>query len=91
MTTLEQILTAVDQLSPDDVERLKVYLDERTASPQSAGERWLARFDAALDEFWADTPLEERAAILQAISTKSTPSEKGFRSPSLRSGEGVGE
>jgi truncated hemoglobin YjbI len=76
MTTLEQILAAVDQLSPDDLERLKAHLKERMTS-LSAGENWLARFDTALDEFWADTPEEEQTAILQAITAKSTPSEKG--------------
>ncbi len=76
--TLEEILAAVDQLSPDDLERLKAYLKESPGSPSSTGADWLARFDAALDEFWADTPNAEQNEILRAIETKSIPSEKGL-------------
>ncbi len=77
MTTLEEILAAVDQLSPEDLERLTTYLKKRTGAPPSAGEDWLAQLDIALDEFWADTPQKEQTEILQAITTKSTPSDKG--------------
>ncbi len=70
MTNLEQILAAVDQLSPDEREKLRMYL-ENSAKSSSAGKKWLAQFDAALDEFWADTSDAEQAEILKAIETKS--------------------
>jgi hypothetical protein len=75
---LEQILAAVNDLSPDDLERLKAYLATAKPTGSRPGKEWLARFDAALDDFWADTSSEERKAIIEAINVKSAPSEKGL-------------
>jgi hypothetical protein len=73
---LRELLASVDDLSPADLERLKAYLAQEKRPRWPSGEAWLAEFDAALDEFWADTSEEERIAILKAISTKSVPSKK---------------
>jgi hypothetical protein len=74
---LEQLLAAVDDLSPDDRERLKAYLAASKPLRRRSGEEWLAQLDTALDKFWAGTSDQERAAILEAINIKSPPSEKG--------------
>lgn len=75
---LDEILEAVDNLPPDDLEKLKARLAEPKQPQWHSGEEWLALFDAAVEEFWAGTAAEEREAILEAINIKSKPCIEGL-------------
>ncbi len=75
---LKDLIETVDNLPPEDFERLKAHIAERSESELRPGETWLAKLDAALDKFWTGVSPDEQAAILQAIQTKSAPSEKGL-------------
>ncbi len=76
---MDELRTIADEFQGDstDEEMHDIVTAMQLKNPLSAGENWLARLDTALNEFWADTPTEERAKILKAITTKSTPLEKG--------------
>ncbi len=75
---LEEIIAAVDKLPPEDRERLKAHLAEEKPRQWKSGEEWLALLNDAVDEFWADTSPEEKAATIEAMNIKSKPSEKGL-------------
>jgi hypothetical protein len=75
---LDEIIAAVDALPPDDREKVKAHLEKPQPKKWQNGEEWLALLDAAVDKFWGDTPPDERDAIIEAINTKSPPSEKGL-------------
>ena len=75
--TLEEIIAAVDKLPPDDKERLKAHLAQEKLRQWKSGEEWLTLLNTAVEEFWADTSPEEKAAVIEAMNIKSKPSEKG--------------
>ncbi len=79
MMTLEQILAAVDQLSPDDLERLKIYVEERERMnrPRTA-EEWMAELRSIAQEFRGESSDEEMRDIITAMQMKSPPSDKGM-------------
>ncbi len=72
MMTLEEILAAVDQLSPDDLKQLKAYVEEREQpnSPRTA-EEWMAELSTIAEEFRGDSSDEEMQDIVAAIQLKS--------------------
>ena len=81
---IDKLLEAVEDLSPDDLERLKTRIAERESKHKSAAqhtaEEWLASLEAAVAEFRGDSSEEEMREIAAAMSMKSHPSCKGLRS-----------
>ncbi len=77
--TFEEILAAVDQLSPDDLKRLKAHLieRERTNKPRTA-EEWMTELRDIAAEFRGDSSDEEMRDIVAAMQLKSPPSDKGI-------------
>ncbi len=73
---VDNLIQALDNLTPNERARVQAHLADSNAPEGHTDEEWQARLDAVLDEFWADTPPEERAAILEAINTKSAPAEQ---------------
>ena len=76
---LEQLLEVVDHLSAADKNKLKAYLikDQKPASPRTV-EDWVAELEDIAHEFKGTSSDEEMSAIVEAINTKSKPSEKGL-------------
>ncbi len=75
--TLDDLLTAVDHLPPDELTQLKAKIAEREAQQRAVDEAW-SRIDEILTAFWGDSTEEEKQEILDAIRTKSPPSTKGI-------------
>ena len=76
---LDQILAAINNLSPDEREHLKAYLSEHELSHQHRSvEAWLAEFQEIATEFRGDSSDDEMRQIVEAITLKSRPSEKGL-------------
>jgi hypothetical protein len=73
---IEELLAAVNDLPPDERKQLMARLTEQEGTNTQTGEAWLAKLDAALDKFWENVSPDEKVAILEAINTKSLPSEK---------------
>jgi hypothetical protein len=69
---LQDILAAVDNLSPDDLERLKARIAarEQVIHPPRTAEAWQAVLDEAIDAFWDDSTPEEMQALAAAMSAK---------------------
>jgi hypothetical protein len=78
---IEELLTAVDDLSPEELSRLKARIAAReqiqSAQPRSVDE-WMAELDRVAKIFRGDSTDEEMAEIVAAMTTKSTPSTKGL-------------
>jgi hypothetical protein len=72
---LEQIMAAVDELSPEDRERPKEYLSQpQSKAPQpKTVEEWLALFEDIAREFRGDSTDEEMKEIIEAMTMKSRP------------------
>ena len=75
---LETLLANIDNLSPEDRERVKAHLTQQEQAHRESIEHTLADLDAAINEFWGDSSEEEMNTIIEAMRTKSTPSEKGL-------------
>jgi hypothetical protein len=75
---LQTLLTTIDNLSPEDRERLKAHLAQQENARREHASQVLADLDAAIDEFWGESSDEEMQSIFEAMRTKSTPSEKGL-------------
>ena len=76
---LAQLLSAVDDLPPEDRQRLKDYLLRRESSPRPRTvAEWLAEFEDIAREFRGDSSDEEMEKIIQAMTLKSKPSKKGL-------------
>jgi hypothetical protein len=74
----EQILEAINELPPKDLERLKEILKEREQIGQSPDvDQWLSRFQAIAAEFRGDSSSEEMQQIVAAMTLKSPPTDKG--------------
>jgi hypothetical protein len=69
---IQELLTAIDDLSPEELERLKAHITEREQStrPMRTQEEWLSVIDQAVDVFWGDSSPEEIQALAAAMSTK---------------------
>ena len=69
---IQDLLAAVDELSPDDLQRLKARITEREQALPAARtqQEWQAIVDNAIDAFWADSTPEEIEALAAAMSTK---------------------
>lgn len=81
---LEELLTAIDDLSPEDFDRLKQRLDsiewerrQKRPKPRTA-EEWMALFRDIAKEFRGDSSDEEMREIVEAMTLKSKPSDKGL-------------
>ncbi len=77
---IQDLLAAVDDLSPDDLERLKAQIAEREKavhSPHTA-EEWLAKLKSIAAEFRGDSSDEEMQELIAAMNEKSAPSSKGL-------------
>lgn len=75
---LEQLLEAVEHLSPEEKETLRERLSERHGpSSLHTVDEWIAELEAIAREFKGDSSDQEMAEIAAAISAKSKPSEKG--------------
>src|SRR4051794_11415707 len=72
---LQELLAAVNDLPPDERKKLVAHLTEHEGQNPQRGEEWLAKLDSALDKFWDNVSPDEKTAILEAINTKSLPSE----------------
>lgn len=77
---IQDLLAAVDDLSPDDLERLKAQIAEREKAVQSqrTAEEWLAELRSIAVEFRGDSSDEEMQALTEAMNEKSAPSSKGL-------------
>jgi hypothetical protein len=75
---LEQLLAAIGDLSPEERERLRQYLarQQESSKPRTVDE-WLAEFQDIANEFRGESSEEEMKEIIQAMTLKSKPSEKG--------------
>ena len=75
----EQLLEVVDHLSAVDKNKLKAHLikGQKPASPRTV-EDWIAELEDIAREFKGTSSDEEMSAIVEAINTKSKPSEKGL-------------
>ncbi|MCC7447137.1 MAG: hypothetical protein IT324_06960 [Anaerolineae bacterium] len=75
----QDLLAVVDNLSSDDLERLKAQIAERekAARPQCTAEEWLAELKSIAAEFRGDSSDEEMRALVEAMNEKSAPSSKG--------------
>jgi hypothetical protein len=69
---IQELLTAIDDLSPEELERLKARITEREQStrPMRTQEEWLSVIDQAVDAFWGDSSPEEIQTLAAAMSTK---------------------
>jgi hypothetical protein len=73
---IDKILAVIDNLSTDELQRLKLRIAEREQTQQRTAEQWLTALDAAITEFRGDSSEEEMQQIFEAMSMKSVPSEK---------------
>jgi hypothetical protein len=78
---LEQLLDAVDHLSPEEREKLKAHLVGR-AKPRTV-EEWMAEFADIAAEFRGDSTDEEMREIFEAMNMKSKPSKKAGLPPGM--------
>ena len=69
---IQELLTAIDDLSPEELERLKARITEREQStrPMRTQEEWLSVIDQAVDAFWGDSSPEEIQTLAGAMNTK---------------------
>jgi hypothetical protein len=69
---IQDILAAVDDLSPDDLARLKarIAVREQATLPPRTAEEWQTVLDKAIDAFWEDSTPEEMQTLAAAMSTK---------------------
>jgi len=73
---IQQLLTEVDHLDEEALAQLKQQIERREEKlntqkhPQTAQE-WSDAIDRFLDDLWADTPLEEQKAIVEAMRIKN--------------------
>ena len=76
---LEQLLEVVDHLSAADKNKLKAHLvkGQKPAKPRTV-EDCIAELEDISREFKGTSSDEEMSAIVEAINTKSKPSEKGL-------------
>ncbi len=77
--SVEQLLEELRHLTPDELERLKAGIKQRESELEqrpTTAEEWGKRIKQFLDEFWADTPEEEREAIIAAIRYREKPSDR---------------
>jgi len=78
---MEQLLAEVEHLDETALERLKERIAQREIElrlqqrPHTV-EEWAAVSQALLNDFWADTDADEKAAILDAIREKNKPPKK---------------
>ncbi len=75
---LDQLLAVVNDLSPEDQEKLKEHLSERKPAQPRTVEEWIAELEDIAREFRGDSSDEEMREIIEAINTKSKPSETGL-------------
>ncbi len=76
---LEQLLAVVYTLSAEEPQTLKTYLTEQQPRtvPHTA-EEWVAELNDIAREFRGSSTDEEMREIIEVITTKSKPSEKGL-------------
>jgi hypothetical protein len=75
-----ELPNAMDNLPDDQLECLKAHLAERdrtTHKPQTA-EEWMSEFADIAAEFRGNSSDEEMQEIIEAMTFKSLPSEKGL-------------
>lgn len=75
-----ELLEVVDNLPDDDLERLKTHITKREQSshkPRTV-EEWIAKFANIAAEFRGTSSDEEMREIIEAMTLKSPPSEKGL-------------
>lgn len=76
---IDELLQIVDDLSPDEFQRLKAHIAKRKSEEKPRTyEEWQAKIETALDKFWGDSTEEEMEALFEAIRTKNPSSEKGI-------------
>jgi len=72
MLTLNEILTAVDQLSPEEREQVRRHLESHEPQKVQRTPEEIAQHMALLDDitrnFWGDMPAEEVELIVNAMS-----------------------
>jgi hypothetical protein len=81
---LEEIVAAIGDLSLEDFDRLKQRLEsiewerrQNRPKPRTV-EEWMAEFRRISDEFRGDSSEEEMKEIVEAMTLKSKPSDKGL-------------
>ena len=74
---IQELLTAVDHLSGDELAQVKTRINQREAEQRREAEAWGRAFEAAAAEFRGDSSPEELDDLFKAMSLKSTPSDKG--------------
>ena len=69
---LDQLLAVVNELSPEDREKLTAYLSthQEVTKPRTV-EGWLVEFADIASEFQGESSAEEMDEILQAMTMKS--------------------
>jgi hypothetical protein len=78
---LSALETEINQLQADELAKLKIVIAEREreltnqAHPQTS-EQWDKAIQNFLDEFWADTPDNEKDEFIAAIRFKNIPPDK---------------
>ncbi len=78
---IQQLLTEVAHLDENALEQLKQQITRREEElhthkrPQTAQE-WSDAIDQFLDDFWVDTPAEEKIAIIDAMRIKNIPPDR---------------
>jgi len=75
---LDTLLEAIDKLSPEEREQVRTHLAAQDQSEREKVDQIMIELNAAIDEFWGDSSEEEMQMIVDAMRTKSKPSEKGL-------------
>ncbi len=78
---LNKLIEAVDNLPPEDLNALEAHIAQRKQAQPShhrTVEEWMGELKRIADDFRGDSTEEEMAEIVAAMTTKSTPSEKGL-------------
>ena len=67
------LYVTIDRLSPEELQELRAYLDQRIAQPQIADEDVQTKIDAlhaALENFWEGLSQDEIDAIVEGMNSE---------------------
>lgn len=76
---IDQLLAVIDELPPEDLERVKAHLAEGSHKPRpKTAEEWEQELKSIAEEFRGESSDEEMREIIEAMNLKSKPSDKGL-------------